>query len=603
MAEQKLNLKVSATEKASGPLGKVKGSILGLNAATLGLTVGLGSLLLGTKKVIDAARVQEDAEKKLAATIKSTGMAAGLTFDELTRMASGLQKVTTFGDEAIIEAESLLLTFTKIGKDVFPEALETILDVSVGMGQDLKASAIQLGKALNDPILGLTALSRTGIQFNDQQKEIIKTMVETGDVAGAQAVILKELNTQFGGQAQAAAKGLGAMTQFSNVVGDLSEVVGSAIGQSSIFQNTIDFLKRSTEDLIDALGDAKEEIEGLTSSENELIRVEKQLAERGVEVTDSYRDQVEASKNAAEKERQLTIDRKMAEAAAKDEAIAIFDLVGAHAGEGDVLDETTIKLKARREELLETIETEKKATEQKEKSKEKAIEQLEMELQALEKSTEAAEKASNERIEFAQKVADHNAEIAGDTDEMLTDIAARRDEREAEADRKDAERKANQAQREKELASVRRQTIGEAGALLLSFGRLAVQNAQAQKGLAISEATVSGILAVQRSLAFPPGPPATIPMSILIGTKTIANVAAIAAQGFQTPMETTRTIPGPSTQAIPIMAHGREKIGRGDLGGGMTIFIQGDFFESEEANERLFDRTNNYMKNTGVNFG
>jgi phage-related protein len=185
--------------------------------------VALGAALSDS---IELAKIQEDAEKQLAAVIKSTGGAAGLSADEIKKMASSLQAVTNFGDEAIIGGQNLLLTFTNIGKDTFPRATEAILDMSTAFGQDLKSSAIQLGKALNDPINGVTALSRVGVSFTEQQKEQIKAMQEAGDVAGAQAVILAELERQVGGSARAM---VDPVDQLNNVWGDLKEVLGAAI--------------------------------------------------------------------------------------------------------------------------------------------------------------------------------------------------------------------------------------------------------------------------------------------------------------------------------------------------------------------------------------
>lgn len=196
----------------------------------LGITAGVAGLIGIFKKSIDAFNEQERVTAQLNQTLISTKGVAGLTKDELLKMAAGLQKVTRYGDEAIIPAESLLLTFTKIGKDVFPRVLESVLDVSTAMGQDLKSTVIQLGKALNDPILGLSALSRTGIQFSEQQKKQIKSFVAVNDVASAQKVILEELETQFGGSARAAGTTFaGKMEMLTNRIGDLSERIGKAM--------------------------------------------------------------------------------------------------------------------------------------------------------------------------------------------------------------------------------------------------------------------------------------------------------------------------------------------------------------------------------------
>ena len=184
---------------------------------------GLTAAVTGT---VLAYREQEQAEIRTRQTIEATGKAAGVSAEEVFKMASALQNVTTFGDEAIIGGQNLLLTFKNIGKDVFPEVTETMLNMSQAMGQDLKSSAIQLGKALNDPTVGLTALSRVGITFTEQQKDQIKAMQESGDIAGAQKIILKELESQFGGTARAAAGGTSVFIQLKNIVGDLAEDIG-----------------------------------------------------------------------------------------------------------------------------------------------------------------------------------------------------------------------------------------------------------------------------------------------------------------------------------------------------------------------------------------
>jgi hypothetical protein len=202
-------------------------------AAELGLMYGLNEVVgmikdFGVQSVA-AAKESAAAEKQLEAVLKSTRQAAGVTKEELTAMASALQETTNFSDEAVIQGESLLLTFTRIGKEVFPEATQTMLDMSQAMGQDVKSSAIQLGKALNDPVEGLSALTRVGVTFTQQQQDQIKAMVEAGNLAGAQRAILAELNTEFGGSAAAAREAAGGTQDLAVAYGDLQEAVGGLL--------------------------------------------------------------------------------------------------------------------------------------------------------------------------------------------------------------------------------------------------------------------------------------------------------------------------------------------------------------------------------------
>ena len=124
----------------------------------------------------------------------------------------------------------MLLTFTKIGKAIFPQATEAALDMAQKFGGDATSQAVILGKALNDPIKGISALTRIGVQFTDAQKEQIKSMVEAGDVAGAQKVILGELQTEIGGVARAAGTTLsGKLEILKNKFGNIKEEIGGAL--------------------------------------------------------------------------------------------------------------------------------------------------------------------------------------------------------------------------------------------------------------------------------------------------------------------------------------------------------------------------------------
>ena len=239
MAKQvRVDIKATGADKAKRDLGKVdKG--LGRLAKSAGLAAagffGARALISGFQSMINVTKQQVLVEAQLNAVLKSTASVAGLTAKELTNMASALQKQTRFGDEAIIKAQSLMLTFTKVGKDVFPDAIETVLNMSEAMGQDLQQGVIQVGKALNDPILGVTALRRVGVQLSKQQEQQVKDFVAVGDVASAQKIILGELETQFGGVAKAAGQTLGgSLDQMSNAVGDAGEALGQVLSPAIV---------------------------------------------------------------------------------------------------------------------------------------------------------------------------------------------------------------------------------------------------------------------------------------------------------------------------------------------------------------------------------
>ena len=218
-------------KKAQGWVGRV-GGVLGKGLA-VGAGVAIGAGVALTAVLGDAVREAMNAQEvgaQLDAVLQSTGGAAGMTADEVNDLATSLSEVTRFEDDAIVAGESMLLTFTNIGEDVFPQATETMLDMSQALGQDMQTSAVQLGKALNDPIKGVTALQRVGVTFTEAQKDQIKAMVEAGDVMGAQKVILAELSKEFGGSARAAGQTFGGqMDILKNKIGNVKEEVGMAL--------------------------------------------------------------------------------------------------------------------------------------------------------------------------------------------------------------------------------------------------------------------------------------------------------------------------------------------------------------------------------------
>lgn len=217
------------------------------------VTKSLGYLNSTIGEFIELSKVQQQAESKLEATLKATGYASGFTADELKKYASELQNVTLYGDEATLGMMSILNTFKSISGDTYKRTVGAIMDVASVMGQDLNSSAVQLGKALNDPKLGLSALSRVGIQFSDEQKKLINSFVETNNITAAQAIILDELEAQFGGTSEAMAKlSSGELIQLSNQFGDFKEVLGdvitdtlSASGSLSAMSSSIDFVSQN----------------------------------------------------------------------------------------------------------------------------------------------------------------------------------------------------------------------------------------------------------------------------------------------------------------------------------------------------------------------
>lgn len=190
-------------DKLDNKTGKLTKTVKGV-ASSLGLAFGSYQIIGWMKESIALAQRENEVIGKLNATLESTGYAAGLSSKELVDMAKNLEEFNRFkfDDKDIIDAEGMLLTFKKINKEIFPEALQLSMDLSARFNQDLNSSIKQIGKALEDPIRGMTALRKAGVQFDETQEKQIKKFIEVNDLMSAQKIILAELTTQVSGAAR-----------------------------------------------------------------------------------------------------------------------------------------------------------------------------------------------------------------------------------------------------------------------------------------------------------------------------------------------------------------------------------------------------------------
>lgn len=180
---------------------------------------------------------QTEVAAQTAQVLKTTGGVANVTKQQVDELAQSMLRKTGIDDEAIKTTENLLLGFTNIrneagaGNAIFTRATKIVTDYAVRTGKDATRATVIFGKALNDPVKNLGALSRAGIQFTDSQKKQIKALAESGRMAEAQKVVLASLEKRYGGAAEAAGTTLPGKLrilreQWANLSGSL---VGSVV--------------------------------------------------------------------------------------------------------------------------------------------------------------------------------------------------------------------------------------------------------------------------------------------------------------------------------------------------------------------------------------
>jgi uncharacterized protein YdbL (DUF1318 family) len=222
--------------QANAQFAKLQGSIgsLGRNFAVAGAAIaGAGAII--AKNAQSLARI-ERINAQTAQTIKSMGNASNISAKEVENLAGRLEKLTATEAETIQEGANLLLTFRNIsnqagkGNDIFNQTTAIMVDMGRALNEGASASAIRLGKALNDPIRGITALRKVGVGFTADQEAQIKALQTSGDLMGAQKIILAELQSQFGGSGAAFAKTFsGQLELMGHELGTIGEEATMAV--------------------------------------------------------------------------------------------------------------------------------------------------------------------------------------------------------------------------------------------------------------------------------------------------------------------------------------------------------------------------------------
>lgn len=219
-AQKKLN-------RFSKDMSKLSAKFTDIGAAmTVGVTAPIAAFGVAA---VQAAQQSADAFAQVEAALKSMGGASGKTSEELQAAAKNLQNIAAIDDDEILrKVTANLLTFGNIVGKTFDRAQVAIVDLATRLKMDLQSATLLVGKALNDPIKGMVSLGRAGIQLTDSQKALIKSLVAAGRTAEAQAIILGELERQFGGSAKAAAD-VNPYARLRVALGELSETIGAQI--------------------------------------------------------------------------------------------------------------------------------------------------------------------------------------------------------------------------------------------------------------------------------------------------------------------------------------------------------------------------------------
>jgi hypothetical protein len=184
---------------ALGPVGMAAGAAIGVFSA---------AFLKGTFILAD----YEQAQLRIGAQLKATGYASGITARQIEDLADEVARATLTSTQEVRKASGVLLQFTNIQGETFKDVIRLGQDMSAVWGGDLTGNVQKLAQALDKPADNIKRLERYTGGFSDALKENIRQMVDMGDTAKAQELILDQLRSKIGGAAGAEAQGLHGAT-------------------------------------------------------------------------------------------------------------------------------------------------------------------------------------------------------------------------------------------------------------------------------------------------------------------------------------------------------------------------------------------------------
>lgn len=192
-----------------------------------------------------------DYERQMLTTeqvIRSTGGAAGRSWEQIDEVARGIGQATLASTAEVRTAANQLLAFRSVATETFDRTLWAAQDLAaVGFGSI--TSAVQaLGRAMEDPEQGLQALRRANVTFSASQRQTIRDMVEMGRTAEAQRLILERVEEVVGGAGRAAGGGLaGSFDTLSENLGEFFRLIGQRTAEVTLLQEALNLLAQGAD--------------------------------------------------------------------------------------------------------------------------------------------------------------------------------------------------------------------------------------------------------------------------------------------------------------------------------------------------------------------
>jgi len=308
--------------------GKAGKALSGIDFSKLMGVAGGAVAIAGIKQVVGAlnewgavAAEHQRTLEKLDVVVKASGATAWTSSKQLQQLATEQSNATGKARDEIMQMQTVMLGFNNITGDVFKDATQAAMGMAAVMGGDIRSAANTLGKALDVPSQGLTALTKQGFRFTEQQKAMVVELERQGKIQEAQRVILGSVQAAYGDAAVTQDKSLKAQTAYNNAMTDFKIIIGTG------WNNAIAGLKQGMADAVQAVVDANNKIQAVKAAQAEVHKLTEEQQQRINELQErSLELQRQAASATGERFNLLKIEYEEIERQIKiiqDEAVAM----------------------------------------------------------------------------------------------------------------------------------------------------------------------------------------------------------------------------------------------------------------------------------------
>ena len=229
-------------------------------AGTIAQYVSFGLILRQVATFMIKANAAAEEENigfaRLQSVIEATGRAAETSARQIDAMVDELELYSNADKQAAMDAAASLAIMESVPTSLFEQIFDTANDLSRVVGQDIGSAITTIGRAMEEPVEGMTRLRRQGIFITKELQSQITELVEQNRLYDAQKLLLDDIQERVAGTAEKMADAAGmqslmvALDRYYGSVGQLANSATQPVTDAAA--DTVNFFTRFVDQYLDA---------------------------------------------------------------------------------------------------------------------------------------------------------------------------------------------------------------------------------------------------------------------------------------------------------------------------------------------------------------